>query len=100
MLNNSYLNFIAEISSNHNQSLSRCYKLIDKAKDVGCKSVKFQHFKIEELFHSRVLKRKNHTKIEKNGNYLMPLFPKFLNIVNLKICYLDALHFLLNLLSI
>ena len=76
MLNNSYLNFIAEISSNHNQSLSRCYKLIDKAKDVGCKSVKFQHFKIEELFHSRVLKKKKSHRDRKKWELPDAFIPK------------------------
>ncbi len=36
--------FIAEIGSNHNGSLDRCYKLIDTAKDIGCWAVKFQLF--------------------------------------------------------
>jgi len=42
--------FIAEIGSNHNRSLSRCYKLIDEAKNLGFYAVKFQLFKIDKLF--------------------------------------------------
>ena len=42
--------FIAEIGSNHNKSLKRCYMLIDKAKELGFYAVKFQLFKINKLF--------------------------------------------------
>lgn len=42
--------FIAEISSNHNNDLDRSLKLIDAAKYAGFDAVKFQMFKIEELF--------------------------------------------------
>ena len=42
--------FIAEIGSNHNRDIKRCYKLIDEAKNLGFFAVKFQLFKINELF--------------------------------------------------
>lgn len=42
--------FIAEIGSNHNRNIKRCYKLIDEAKNLGFYAVKFQLFKINELF--------------------------------------------------
>lgn len=42
--------FIAEVSSNHHGSLARCKQFIDCAYDIGCDAVKFQLFKIEELF--------------------------------------------------
>jgi len=42
--------FIAEVSSNHNNDLARSLKLIDAAKFAGFDAVKFQMFKIEELF--------------------------------------------------
>jgi len=42
--------FIAEIGSNHNGDLKRCYKLIDEAKNLGFYAVKFQLFKISKLF--------------------------------------------------
>ena len=47
------INFCAEVSSNHHQDINRCYDFIDTAGKIGCKSVKFQLFKIEELFHYR-----------------------------------------------
>ncbi|MDD4803200.1 MAG: N-acetylneuraminate synthase family protein [Syntrophomonas sp.] len=49
--------FIAEVSSNHNQDLARCLEFIDKAAEIGCRAVKFQLFKIEELFARDILKR-------------------------------------------
>lgn len=47
--------FIAEVSSNHNQDLSRCLAFIDASAGIGCSAVKFQLFKIEELFAPEVL---------------------------------------------
>ena len=44
------VDFIAEIGSNHNKSLRRCYKLIDAAKDIGATGVKFQLFELEKLY--------------------------------------------------
>ena len=49
------INFCAEVSSNHHQDINRCYDFIDAAADIGCNSVKFQLFKIEELFHRKAL---------------------------------------------
>jgi sialic acid synthase SpsE len=47
--------FIAEVSSNHNKDLERCYRFIDAAAAIGCDAVKFQLFRIEELFSPEVL---------------------------------------------
>jgi N-acetylneuraminate synthase len=46
--------FIAEVSSNHNQSLDRCLQFVDTAANIGCKAVKFQLFKVNKLFHPAV----------------------------------------------
>jgi sialic acid synthase SpsE len=43
--------FIAEIGSNHNQSLTRTKKLITEAKKIGAWAVKFQFFKADQLYH-------------------------------------------------
>ncbi len=48
--------FIAEISSNFNGSLDRCFKFIDTAAEIGCDGVKFQLFKIDEMFSPEILK--------------------------------------------
>ena len=42
--------FISEISSNHNNNLSRSKKLIQISARLGFDIVKFQLFKIEKLF--------------------------------------------------
>lgn len=49
------INFIAEISSNHNNNIKRTIKIIDSAKKDGFNSVKFQLFKIDELFSKEIL---------------------------------------------
>lgn len=54
---NKKIKFIAEVSSNHNQSLKRCKKFIDIASKIGCYAIKFQLFKIDELFSKEVLKK-------------------------------------------
>ncbi|WP_320173204.1 N-acetylneuraminate synthase family protein [Maridesulfovibrio sp.] len=51
----SYPIFIAEISSNHCCDLKRCYDFIDTATRIGCGAVKFQLFKINELFAPEIL---------------------------------------------
>lgn len=47
--------FIAEVSSNHHRDMERCFRFIDTAAAVGCGAVKFQLFRIEELFAPEVL---------------------------------------------
>jgi sialic acid synthase SpsE len=42
--------FIAEVSSNHHQDIRRCLEFIDVATEIGCDAVKFQLFKLDELF--------------------------------------------------
>ena len=47
--------FIAEISSNHNGDMARCRELIRQAARCGCWGVKFQLFRMENLFAPVVL---------------------------------------------
>ena len=49
--------FVAEVSSNHNRDLGRCLAFVDKAAEIGCSAVKFQLFKIRELFAPEILVR-------------------------------------------
>ncbi len=46
---------IAEISSNHNNSLCRAKEMISVAHEAGFDAVKFQLFKIDQLFSSEIL---------------------------------------------
>jgi sialic acid synthase SpsE len=52
------VDFIAEVSSNHNQDLSRMKEFIYVAKETGCSGVKFQLFKIDQLFAPEILAKK------------------------------------------
>ena len=47
--------FIAEASSNHAQDLSRALAFVDAAASCGCDAVKFQLFRLTELFAPEVL---------------------------------------------
>jgi sialic acid synthase SpsE len=49
--------FVAEVSSNHNRDLERCCRFIDTAAAIGCAAVKFQLFRVRELFAPEVLAR-------------------------------------------
>jgi sialic acid synthase SpsE len=51
------VDFIAEVSSNHNRDLGRMKDFISSAKTIGCTGVKFQLFKIDELFAPEILKK-------------------------------------------
>lgn len=50
--------FIAEISSNHDRDINRCFQFIDKAAEIGCDSAKFQLFKIDKLFSAEILRHR------------------------------------------
>lgn len=47
--------FIAEVSSNHARDLGRCIEFIETAARVGCDAVKFQLFRVDELFAPEIL---------------------------------------------
>ena len=47
--------FVAEVSSNHHRDLDRSLAFIDAAAAMGCSAVKFQLFRIAELFSSEAL---------------------------------------------
>jgi N-acetylneuraminate synthase len=49
--------FISEVSSNHHRDLQRCFDFIDRSADIGCWGVKFQLFRIDELFAPEILRK-------------------------------------------
>lgn len=49
--------FIAEVSSNHGRDLDRARDFIRAAAEAGCSGVKFQQFRIDELFSPEALAR-------------------------------------------
>jgi sialic acid synthase SpsE len=62
-LNKTYI--IAEIGSNHNQSLSLAKEMIDSAKESGADAVKFQSIDVNELYFNPSQKtRELHSKID------------------------------------
>ncbi len=68
--------FIAEVSSNHNGDLNRCFKFIEKANQCGCDGVKFQLFKIDELFASEILKYSEEHRKRKNWELPLEFVPQ------------------------
>ena len=50
--------FIAEISSNHGQDINRCFDFIDKSTKISFYFVKFQLFRIDQLFSLEAMKQK------------------------------------------
>ena len=51
------VDFVAEVSSNHHRDLERCFRFIDTSAAIGCSSVKFQLFKVDELFAPEILSK-------------------------------------------
>jgi sialic acid synthase SpsE len=47
--------FVAEVSSNHHRDLDRCRSFIRTAAAIGCDAVKFQLFRVRELFAPEAL---------------------------------------------
>src|SRR5260370_13045703 len=48
--------FVAEVSSNHHRDLDRCQEFIRTAATIGCDAVKFQLFRVRELFAPEALR--------------------------------------------
>src|SRR5439155_15357189 len=49
--------FVAEVSSNHHRDLDRALAFVETAARIGCATVKFQLFRIDELFAPEILAR-------------------------------------------
>jgi N-acetylneuraminate synthase len=75
--NNMSPRFISEISSNHNASLERALLFVDESARIGCHAVKFQLFKISELFAPEILQKseqhRSRAKWELPLDFLAPL---------------------------
>ena len=48
--------FVAEVSSNHHRDVERCLEFIRTAAGIGCEAVKFQLFRVRELFAPEALR--------------------------------------------
>ena len=71
--------FIAEVSSNHHQSLQRCFEFIDTAALIGCDAVKFQLFKIDQLFSPEILAKSVSHRERKNWELPIAFLPELAN---------------------
>ena len=49
--------FIAEVSSNHHRNIERALEFVDAAANAGCSAVKFQLFKLNQLFAPEILNK-------------------------------------------
>jgi sialic acid synthase SpsE len=71
--------FISEVSSNHASDLERCFKFIDTSADIGCDSVKFQLFKIEDLFSHEAITAKPEIALRKAWELPLEFLPELKN---------------------
>jgi N-acetylneuraminate synthase len=52
--------FVAEVCSNHQRDLGRALAFVDAAAEAGCAAVKFQQFRVRELFAPEALRAHPH----------------------------------------
>ncbi len=71
--------FIAEVSSNHNRDLTRSLAFIDAAASAGCRAVKFQLFKIDQLFSPEILERSEKHRKRKEWELPLEFVPQLAN---------------------
>ena len=67
--------FIAEVSSNHGRDLERSLAFIDAAATAGCDAVKFQLFRIDELFAPEILERSEEHRRRKEWELPVEFLP-------------------------
>ena len=67
---------IAEVSSNHHRDLDRSLSFIDTAAQAGCQAVKFQMFRIDQLFSPEILERSEKHRKRKEWELPLDFLPK------------------------
>ncbi|HDS1198530.1 N-acetylneuraminate synthase family protein [Shewanella algae] len=68
--------FIAEVSSNHHRDLERCFDFIASAAAIGCDAVKFQLFKIDQLFAPEILEKSEMHRKRKDWELPVSFLPQ------------------------
>lgn len=68
--------FIAEVSSNHHRDLQRCIQFIETAAKIGCQAVKFQLFKIDQLFAPQILEKSEEHRKRKDWELPTDFLPE------------------------
>ena len=63
--------FVAEVSSNHDRNIQRSKDFIKASSLIGCSGVKFQLFKIDQLFAPEILAKRD--EIRKRKDWELPL---------------------------
>ncbi len=71
--------FVAEVASNHNKDIKRCLEFIDISANIGCNAVKFQLFKIEELFAPEILRKSEFHRKRKSWELPIEFLPELYN---------------------
>lgn len=69
------VHFCAEVSSNHARDPDRCIAFVDAAADAGCDSVKFQLFRLDELFAPEILERSPRHQARRDWELPVSLLP-------------------------
>jgi len=64
------IQFIAEVSSNHSSDLERCFEFIERSSVAGCSAVKFQLFRMDQLFAAGALPEK---ELARRKNWELPI---------------------------
>ena len=67
--------FIAEVSSNHSKDIDRCLRFVDSAAEIGCDAVKFQLFRIDQLFSPEILERSEKHRNRKEWELPLEFIP-------------------------
>lgn len=70
------IKFIAEVSSNHHCDLKRSLDFIDAAADAGCQAVKFQLFRIDQLFAPEILDRSEEHRRRRDWELPLEFLPE------------------------
>lgn len=93
------IKFIAEVSSNHSCSLDRALAFVDTAAEIGCDAVKFQLFRIDQLFAPEILAQSEEHRRRKAWELpleFLPALAAHCEVRGLKFCctpfYLDAVN--------
>ena len=68
--------FIAEVSSNHSRDLERSLAFIDCAAEIGCAAVKFQLFRVDQLFSHEILSKSEEHRNRKEWELPLEFLPE------------------------
>ena len=70
------MKFIAEVSSNHSCDLARALEFIDVSAACGCAAVKFQLFRIDQLFAPEILEKSEMHRKRKEWELPLDFLPE------------------------